>query len=57
MNHHRCRQKIIRFLLPGWLGSGFLLGVALMLWLAATRKPIFDECVLFVIDFLKLINL
>lgn len=48
------RQKFIRFLVPGRLGTGFLLGVGFMLWLAIERKPVFDECVLFIIDFLNL---
>lgn len=50
------RQKLMRFLVPGKLGTGFLLGVGFMLWLAIERKPIFDECVLFIIDFLNLMH-
>lgn len=48
------RQKLMRFLVPGRLGTGFLLGAGFMLWLAIERKPVFDECVLFIIDFLNL---
>lgn len=48
------RQRLIRFLVPGRLGTGFILGAGFMLWLAIERKPVFDECVLFIIDFLNL---
>lgn len=52
----RYRQAIIRFLLPGKLGLGFLLGVGFMLWLVVEKKMVFDEVVLCVIDFLNLIS-
>lgn len=48
------RQRIRQFLVPGRLGTGFLLGAAFMLWLAIEKKPLFDECVLFITDFLNL---
>ncbi|EEG5674667.1 hypothetical protein G3G77_004739 [Salmonella enterica] len=51
MMNNDTRQKLIRFLVPGRLGSGFLLGAGFMLWLAIERKPVFDEFVLFIIDF------
>lgn len=54
MMNNLTRQKLMRFLVPGRLGTGFLLGVGFMLWLAVERKPVFDECVLFIIDFLNL---
>lgn len=50
------RQGIIRFLMPGRLGTGFLLGAGFMLWLAIERKPVFDEFVLFIIDFFNLLH-
>ncbi|EGF9691615.1 hypothetical protein IDR12_000445 [Salmonella enterica] len=51
MMNNDTRQKLIRFLVPGRLGIGFLLGAGFMLWLAIERKPVFDEFVLFIIDF------
>lgn len=54
MMNNDIRQKLIRFLVPGKLGAGFLLGVGFMLWLAVERKTEFDEFVLFIIDFLSL---
>ncbi len=54
MMNHVTRQKFIRFLVPGRLGTGFLLGVGFMLWLAIERKTEFDEFILFIIDFLNL---
>lgn len=54
MMNNFTRQKLMRFLVPGRLGAGFLLGVGFMLWLAIERKPVFDECILFIIDFLNL---
>ncbi|EGG8416785.1 hypothetical protein HHY55_004664 [Salmonella enterica] len=54
MMNHVTRQKLMRFLVPGRLGTGFLLGAGFMLWLAIERKPVFDECVLFIIDFFNL---
>ena len=54
MMNNVTRQKLMRFLAPGRLGTGFLLGVGFMLWLAIERKPVFDECILFIIDFLNL---
>ncbi|EDV1958017.1 hypothetical protein J0944_001134 [Salmonella enterica subsp. enterica serovar Enteritidis] len=54
MMNNVTRQKLMRFLVPGRLGAGFLLGVGFMLWLAIERKPVFDECILFIIDFLNL---
>ncbi len=56
MKNNVTRQKLIRFLIPGRLGTGFILGAGFMLWLAVERKPVFDECVLFIIDFLNLTN-
>lgn len=50
------RQAIFRFLMPGRLGTGFLLGAGFMLWLAVERKPVFDEFVLFIIDFFNLLH-
>lgn len=50
------RNKISRFLLPGRLGTGFLLGCAFMLYLAIARKPVFDNVVLFFIDLIQLIH-
>ncbi|EFU2447766.1 hypothetical protein ABOD71_002321 [Salmonella enterica subsp. enterica serovar Kiambu] len=54
MMNNDTRQKLIRFLVPGRLGTGFLLGAGFMLWLAVERKPEFDEFILFIIDFLGL---
>ncbi|WP_170877013.1 hypothetical protein [Salmonella enterica] len=54
MMNNVTRQKLMRFLVPGRLGTGFLLGAGFMLWLAIERKPVFDECILFIIDFLNL---
>lgn len=54
MMNNVTRQKLMRFLVPGRLGTGFLLGTGFMLWLAIERKPVFDECVLFIIDFFNL---
>lgn len=54
MMNNLTRQKLMRFLVPGHLGTGFLLGAGFMLWLAIERKPVFDEWVLFIIDFLNL---
>ncbi|EGI5077311.1 hypothetical protein AH866_19420 [Salmonella enterica subsp. enterica serovar Infantis] len=51
MMNNDTRQKLIRFLVLGRLGIGFLLGAGFMLWLAIERKPVFDEFVLFIIDF------
>ncbi|EMW9316323.1 hypothetical protein AAE121_005059 [Salmonella enterica] len=48
------RKNIIRFLVPGKLGTGFLLGIGFMLWLSIEKKPIFDEIVLFILDFINL---
>ncbi|EBS4373279.1 hypothetical protein DQD18_15030 [Salmonella enterica subsp. enterica serovar Oranienburg] len=48
------KKRIKAFLVPGRLGTGFLLGAGFMLWLAIERKPVFDEMVLFIIDFLNL---
>lgn len=56
MMNNETRQKLIRFLVPGRLGSGFIFGAGFMLWLAIERKPVFDDFVLFIIDFLGLIN-
>ncbi len=50
------RKHIIRFLVPGKLGTGFLLGAGFMLLLAIERKPVFDEFVLFIIDFFNLMH-
>lgn len=50
------RQRLMRFLVPGRLGTGFLLGIGFMLWLVIERKPIFDEFVLFIIDFFNLMH-
>ncbi len=47
---------IIRFLLPGKLGIVFLLGVIFMLSLVIHKKMVFDEIVLYVIDFFNLIS-
>lgn len=57
MMNNDTRQKLIRFLVPGRLGTGFLLGAGFMLWLAIERKPVFNECVLFTIDFLNLTHI
>ncbi|EHN5888495.1 hypothetical protein KDQ92_004268 [Salmonella enterica subsp. enterica serovar Newport] len=54
MSPRTVRQKLLAFLVPGRLGTGFLLGAGFMLWLAIERKPVFDEMVLFIIDFLNL---
>jgi hypothetical protein len=54
MKNNVTRQRLIRFLIPGRLGTGFILGAGFMLWLAVERKPVFDECILFIIDFLNL---
>lgn len=54
MKNNLTRQKLIRFLVPGRLGTGFILGVGFMLWLAVERKPVFDEFILFIIDFINL---
>lgn len=56
MMNNVTRQKLIRFLVPGRLGTGFLLGAGFMLWLAIEKKTIFDECLLFIIDFLNLMH-
>lgn len=57
MMNNLTRQKLMRFLVPGHLGTGFLLGAGFMLWLAIERKPVFDEWVLFIIDFLNLTHI
>lgn len=54
MKNNVTRQKLIRFLVPGRLGTGFILGVGFMLWLAVERKPVFDEFILFTIDLINL---
>ncbi|ECX5674553.1 hypothetical protein AA206_13060 [Salmonella enterica subsp. enterica serovar Newport] len=54
---HRQKESIKTFLVPGRLGTGFLLGAGFMLWLAIDRKPVFDEMVLFIIDFLNLTHI
>lgn len=54
MMNNVTRQKLIRFLVPGRLGTGFLLGAGFMLWLAVERKTEFDEFILFIIDFFNL---
>lgn len=54
MKNNVTRQKLIRFLVPGRLGTGFILGVGFMLWLAVERKPVFDEFILFIIDLINL---
>ncbi|EEO3522714.1 hypothetical protein G6O06_004177 [Salmonella enterica subsp. enterica] len=46
----------MRFFAPGKQGTGFLLGASFMLWLAIERKPVFDEFVLFIIDFFNLMH-
>ncbi|EDM3692337.1 hypothetical protein CSM81_22770 [Salmonella enterica subsp. enterica serovar Infantis] len=51
---HKQKEGIKAFLIPGRLEMGFLLGAGFMLWLAIDRKPIFDEIVLFIIDFFNL---
>ncbi|ENE8569038.1 hypothetical protein ABN789_004998 [Salmonella enterica] len=50
----RQKERIKAFLVPGRLGTGFLLGAGFMLWLAIERKPIFDEMQLFILDFMQL---
>lgn len=50
------RKYIIRFFVPGKLGTGFLLGAGFMLWLATERKTVFDEFFLFIIDFFNLMH-
>lgn len=49
-----CRQRIRQFLVPERPGTGFLPGAGFMLWLAIEKKPLFDECVLFITDLLSL---
>lgn len=56
MMNNLTRQKILRLLVPGRLGTGFLLGAGFMLWLAVERKTEFNEFILFIIDFLNLTN-
>lgn len=47
------KSKIIHFLIPGRLASGFILGCCYVLWLAIERKPIFDDVVTWVVDFIN----
>lgn len=54
---HRRKERIKTFLVPGRLGTGFLLGAGFILWLAIDRKPVFDEMILFIIDFLNLTHI
>lgn len=54
MMKNTTRQKLIRFLVPGRLGTGFLLGAGFMLWLAVERKTEFNEFILFIIDFFNM---
>lgn len=54
MMKNTTRQELIRFLVPGRLGIGFLLGAGFMLWLAVERKTEFDEFILFIIDFFNM---
>lgn len=56
MMNNRILQNLNQFLVPGRFGTGFLLGTGFMLWLAIDRKPVFDECLLFIIDFLNLVH-
>lgn len=56
MNRKGGWSALLRFLAPGRAGTGFLMGVGFMLWLAVEKKIIFDEMVLFVLELLQLIQ-
>ncbi|ETO41230.1 hypothetical protein X965_11170 [Morganella sp. EGD-HP17] len=47
-------KKAARFLLPGYFGAGFLLGVFFPVYLCIYKKPIFDEIILSIIDLMGL---
>ncbi|WP_370618872.1 hypothetical protein [Citrobacter meridianamericanus] len=52
----RCMYKrIMRFLLPGWFGTGFLVGVFFPVYLCIYKKPVFDDLILSIIDLLSLL--
>ena len=55
--NERYKYFLIRFLSPGKLGTGFLLGAGFMLWLAVERKTEFDEFILFIIDFFNMTHI